>query len=210
MIDPGLLPLFEAQRERPAGPWHSGGPAPCVFDWPCFAAQALACLGPGLEGPDFARERLLLAAVEARDERRVDELLGPVRGAGRAGVHLLARALREGHGALPEIAAALCEGPFVQGRFGGLTRALDLAELASLLGPERRELLERVERVVFRGFVSLRAPPVLAIAALRDGSYLTVVRRRELVFTFGGADEALAAVPQLYFELALDALKGPW
>lgn len=204
VLEPELLPIFAAQQPRPKGPWHAGGTATHTVDLKVFVRRLLASLREHFDEPNFAREALLVEAVLQGDEAGQAALLAPPCNDSMQALGVLASALTDASVTLADLAGALQKVKWLNGHFGQLTQALEVAELALLLPADQ---LAQVRRVVFRGFVSLRAAPVLVVAALDDGHCLTALKRRGVAVTVGSADDALAAVPEIYFELALEALQ---
>lgn len=204
VLEPELLPIFAAQQPRPKGPWHAGGTATHTIDLKVFARRLLASLRERFDEPSLAREALLVEAVLQGDEAGQAALLTPPRNESMQALGVVASALTDASVTLADLTGALQKAKWLTGHFGQLTQALEVAELALLLPADH---LARVRRVLFRGFVSLRAAPVLVVASLADGHYLTALKRRGIVVTVGSADDALAAVPEIYFELALEAVQ---
>ncbi len=184
-------------RPPTAGPWHAAGPAPVVFDARVLCRRVMPWLRSVLVGPRFERERLIVDAVLAGDWAGASGLEGPVADPLRQAVQALARGALTGELELAEVTPALVGLP---GALEAFVTAMDVAELATLV-PD----VDHVERVWFRGFVSVRRPPVIVVARLRDGPWRSVVQRRGLQVTHGQLDDALAAVPELHFELAIAA-----
>jgi hypothetical protein len=200
-LHPALHVLAQARpQDLSSPPFHAGGPAPVVFDARVLGAAVMPWLHGSLVGASYERERLIVEAVLAADFSTVESLSGPVAEPLKRAVQALAHAARTGELDLAGVTGALASLP---GALSALTAALDLAEFATIV--REPEVIDQVERVVFRGFVSVRRPPVIVIARQRDGVWLTVVQRKGLQLTRGTLDDAIAAVPELHFELAIAA-----
>ncbi len=203
LLHPALHGLLETRpiETRAPAPWHAGGPSPLGFDGRVFARRALGWLSARLHEPSFERERLIAeAALEGRGLR---SLLGPVSDPFKQVMQLVARAVEAGDPVIAPLARVLALAGASEALLP-LAQAVDVAELAQVI--DDAALVSRVERVVFRGLVSVRLKPVVIIAALRGGSFVTVVQRRGLQLTEGTRDDAIAAVPEIHFELAVEAM----
>jgi hypothetical protein len=198
----GLLAARPIEMRRPA-PWHAGGAAPLGFEGRVFARQALRWLSGRLVDPSFERERLIAEAALAGRELRT--LLGPVADPLKQAVQLVARAVASGEPVIAPFARVFESGAAGEALLP-LARAIDVAEFASVV--DDPALVQRVEQVVFRGLISVRLKPVVIIAALTGGGFVTVLQRRGVQLTEGTREDAIAAVPEIHFELAVEALTG--